>query len=77
MSPDHTGRDDAPSRPVCPACGQPLKAPRRLCACGHPETSHDITRTGKLTWCASYSPAGPCKCEAFTERGDEHASNPS
>jgi hypothetical protein len=62
MTQMHTGRD---SRPVCAACGQPLKSPRAVCCCGHPETGHEINRAGARTWCASYSPKGPCDCKAF------------
>ena len=51
---------------LCPACGQPERRPRVLCTCGHSERSHDINRAGKRTWCAHYSPAGPCGCQAFT-----------
>jgi hypothetical protein len=54
------------SVPLCAACGQPARRPRVMCACGHPITSHEVTRAGKLTWCAHYSPAGPCQCQAFT-----------
>jgi hypothetical protein len=53
--------------PLCPACAQPLRRPRVLCACSHPVTSHHVTRAGALTWCSSYSPAGPCPCQAFTQ----------
>jgi hypothetical protein len=49
--------------PMCPACGRPARRPRVMCDCGHPETSHDINRSGKRTWCAHYG-AGPC--QAFT-----------
>ena len=52
--------------PLCPACGQPARRPRVMCTCGHPETSHDIGRAGKRTWCAHYAPDGPCPCRAFT-----------
>jgi hypothetical protein len=65
---DHTGRESSAPRPVCQACGQPLKSPRLLCGCGHPRTSHELTRAGNLTWCAHYSPEGPCKCKVYTER---------
>jgi hypothetical protein len=50
----------------CPACQRPLPRLRVMCACGHPETSHDITRTGARTWCAHYAPAGACRCDKFT-----------
>ena len=52
---------------LCHACQQPLRRPRVLCRCGHPGTSHDLTRGGSRTWCAHYSPPGPCPCEKFTE----------
>jgi hypothetical protein len=51
---------------LCPACGQPARRPRVMCACGHPETSHDINRAGNRTRCFHYSPAGRCPCQAFT-----------
>lgn len=57
--------------PLCSACQQPLPRPRVLCACGHPETSHDLTASGRRTWCAHYSPAGPCQCQAFTRQDQE------
>jgi hypothetical protein len=57
---------------LCPACEQPLPRPRVLCTCGHPETSHDIGRGGKLTFCCHISgQTGACKCQAFTTQPED------
>jgi hypothetical protein len=47
--------------PPCPACARPLRRPRVLCVCGHPVTSHEISRAGKRTWCCHYAPGGPVR----------------
>jgi hypothetical protein len=71
------GRGEASAMTVqlCPACQQPLRRARSLCRCGHPITSHEITRSGARTWCAHYSPEGPCPCQAFTTQ--DHPSTKS
>lgn len=61
------------ARAECPACGQPLRRRRRLCAtegCGHPETSHEINAKGERTFCCRYSgPRGTrCPCRKFEFR---------